>query len=117
MSNDVYLSFSEAKQYVGRGFNSNTLKVTKNEYGTSLGYRLSDLDAFIAEREIKMYKKSVANKPKLKYIGLRCTESEFDEIENFRKIHGIGNRDLVLRVARNVNKSPELLALFNDKFK
>jgi len=111
MSDDVYLSFDEAKKYVGRGFSSSFLKVTKNKYGASLGYLLSDLDAFIANREIE--KKSVRNK----YFGLRCTESEFEEIENFKKTHGIGHRELVLRIARNVNKSPELLALFKDKFK
>lgn len=112
MSDDVYLSLDEARKYVGRGFRTSTLKVTKNEYGVSLGYRLSELDAFVASR-----KEPVTNKPKLKYFGLRCTESEFEEIENFKKIHGIGHRELVLRIARNVNKSPELLELFKEKFK
>lgn len=111
MSDDVYLSLDEAKKYVGRGFSANFLKTSKNEFGSSLGYSVSDLDAFIAKRD------SRAKKQKRVFIGFPCSLDEFEEIQNFKKIHDIGYRELVLRIVRNVNNSPELLELFNGKFK
>lgn len=111
MIDDVYLSIDEAKKYVGRGFSSNFLKTSKNEFGTSLGYLVSDLDAFIAKRDSRV------KKPKKVYIGFPCSCDEFTEIDNFKKMHGIGYRELVLRIVRNVNKSPELLEFFKRNFK
>ena len=112
MSNDVYLSLAEAKKYVGRGFNASAVKVTKNEYGTSLGYSLRDLDAFIAKRENS--KKQKINRREMYF---QCEESEYKEIQNFKKTYGMSYREIFLRVARNINKSPELLAFFKEKFK
>lgn len=109
MSDDVYLSLAEAKKYVGRGFNANILKTSKNEYGASLGYSLRGLDAFIAKRDSRQKKQEKV------LVGFKCSLDEFKEIDNFKKIHEIGYRELFLRIARNVNKSPELLALFKDK--
>ena len=109
MNDDVYLSLAEAKKYVGRGFNGSFLKTSKNEYGASLGYSLRGLDAFIAKRDSRAKEKEKV------LVGFHCSLEEFTEIYNFKKIHGMGYREIVLRIARNVNKSPELLALFKDK--
>lgn len=112
MNDDVYLSLAEAKKYVGRGFNGVTLKSCKNEYGKKLGYSLRDLDAFIANRANN--KKTKINR---RDMFFKCEESEYKEIQDFKKTYGMSYREIILRVARNVNKSPELLELFKETFK
>lgn len=108
MSDEVYLSAEEAKSYVGRGFGRGLFKVVRDKYGDSLGYRLSDLDNFIAKRE------SGAKIEEKITIGLHCKPYEYQDIKSFCKLHKMSYRGLVLRVVSKANESPEFLKLLKE---
>ena len=112
MSNNVHLDVHEAKKYVGRGFSTSRIKTTKNKYGKSLGYSLSDLDAFIAKRDVRENERG--SKKGMITIGFHCSISEYEEIKSFTRFHGMGYRELVLRSIRKSNESPSFLKFLKE---